>query len=249
MAAVSGRAPCPRVRSVRRCPCPRWWLACAHGWKPSACRAPDREFAVPAIRTSPRKFRSLSLAVAGSAVALAAVASGAAAGSAVGTGPSAASTAAGASQATAVGPAGAARAAVASPVRAAGAADLAGPAGQVTLVAATQPVQTARAAAAAATKARRIARKMLHHFHWWRPQFKPLNKLWTLESGWNRYASNPYSGAYGIPQALPGSKMASAGPNWTSSARTQIRWGLGYIKAVYGSPRKAWRHERAYGWY
>ena len=61
-------------------------------------------------------------------------------------------------------------------------------------------------------------------------------------------ASNP-SGAYGIPQALPGSKMASAGPDWQSNPATQIRWGLGYIKGLYGSPCGAWAHEEADGWY
>jgi hypothetical protein len=96
---------------------------------------------------------------------------------------------------------------------------------------------------------RQIARKLLRSYHWsWR-QFKYLNWLWDRESSWNVYAANPYSGAYGIPQALPGSKMASAGSNWRTSARTQIRWGLGYIRAVYGSPRRAWDHELAVGWY
>lgn len=60
---------------------------------------------------------------------------------------------------------------------------------------------------------------------------------------------NPYTGAAGIPQAVPGSKMASAGPNWRTSARTQILWGLGYIKSRYGSPSAAWAHEAAHGWY
>jgi resuscitation-promoting factor RpfB len=63
------------------------------------------------------------------------------------------------------------------------------------------------------------------------------------------YAQNPYSGAYGIPQALPGAKMATAGPDWRTSARTQIRWGLRYIRGTYGSPLRAWDHEVAYGWY
>jgi hypothetical protein len=95
---------------------------------------------------------------------------------------------------------------------------------------------------------RQIARKLLRSYHWsWR-QFKYLNWLWDRESSWNVYAANP-SGAYGIPQALPGSKMASAGPNWRTSARTQIRWGLGYIRAVYRSPLRAWDHELAVGWY
>ena len=76
-----------------------------------------------------------------------------------------------------------------------------------------------------------------------------LVSLWNVESGWNVTATNPSSGAYGIPQALPGSKMASAGADWQTSAATQIRWGLGYIKSVYGSPCGAWGHEQADGWY
>jgi hypothetical protein len=103
---------------------------------------------------------------------------------------------------------------------------------------------------AAAGTPRQIARAMLSQFGWSASkQFTYLNWLWERESGWNRYAQNPYSGAYGIPQALPGSKMASAGPNWRSNASTQIRWGLGYIKARYGSPRRAWNHSQALGWY
>jgi hypothetical protein len=96
---------------------------------------------------------------------------------------------------------------------------------------------------------KQIAREMLPRFGWSRGQFGYLNLLWTRESDWNVFASNPYSGAYGIPQAVPGAKMASAGPNWQTSARTQIRWGLGYIKQRYGSPWAAWQHELAYGWY
>jgi hypothetical protein len=96
---------------------------------------------------------------------------------------------------------------------------------------------------------RQVARQMLRSFHWTQWQFRWLNRLWSRESSWNVHASNPYSGAYGIPQAVPGAKMASAGPNWTSSARTQIRWGLKYIKAQYGSPHMAWEHELATGWY
>jgi hypothetical protein len=94
-----------------------------------------------------------------------------------------------------------------------------------------------------------IARGMLRSFHWRGWEFKYLNLLWSRESGWNVFAENPYSGAYGIPQAVPGNKMASAGPNWESDARTQIRWGLRYIKAMYGSPLAAWQHELATGWY
>jgi hypothetical protein len=98
--------------------------------------------------------------------------------------------------------------------------------------------------------AKAIAWRMLGHMHWSaHRQFRDLNRLWTRESGWNIHASNPYSGAYGIPQAVPGSKMASAGSHWRSSARTQIRWGLRYIRDRYGSPRQAWSHEISAGWY
>lgn len=93
-----------------------------------------------------------------------------------------------------------------------------------------------------------IAAAMLGSYGWPSSQFGCLVSLWNTESGWNVYAANP-SGAYGIPQALPGSKMASAGPNWQTDAATQIRWGLGYIKANYGSPCAAEAHEQATGWY
>jgi hypothetical protein len=69
--------------------------------------------------------------------------------------------------------------------------------------------------------------------------FGCLKDMWDRESGWVYDAENP-SGAYGIPQALPGSKMASAGADWQTNPATQIRWGLGYIKAIYGDPCKAW---------
>jgi hypothetical protein len=94
----------------------------------------------------------------------------------------------------------------------------------------------------------KIAAAMMGSYGWSSSEFGCLVSLWNLESGWNVYASNP-SGAYGIPQALPGSKMASAGPDWQSNAATQIRWGLGYIKSLYGSPCGAWSHEQATGWY
>jgi hypothetical protein len=115
---------------------------------------------------------------------------------------------------------------------------------------------TTRATAATARghrlgRKREIAWKMMSHRFGWRPkyQFRYVNWLWDRESSWNVYATNPYSGAYGIPQAVPGSKMASAGANWRTSASTQIRWGLRYIRSRYGKPSQAWAHERAYGWY
>jgi len=76
-----------------------------------------------------------------------------------------------------------------------------------------------------------------------------LVNLWRGESDWRTTARNPGSGAYGIPQALPGSKMSAAGPNWQNSASTQIAWGLSYIDGVYGSPGAAWAHSQNQGWY
>jgi len=78
--------------------------------------------------------------------------------------------------------------------------------------------------------------------------FSCLNNIWTRESGWVYNAENP-SGAYGIPQALPGSKMASAGPDWQTNPATQIRWGLGYIKSTYGDPCSAWAFWQAHDYY
>lgn len=94
-----------------------------------------------------------------------------------------------------------------------------------------------------------IAMGMLGSYGWPASQFSCLNSLWNAESGWNPSASNPSTGAYGIAQALPGSKMASAGADWETNPATQIRWGLGYIQQLYGSPCGAWAHEEASGWY
>jgi hypothetical protein len=80
-------------------------------------------------------------------------------------------------------------------------------------------------------------------------QFACLDPLWERESGWQVDAYNASSGAYGIPQALPGGKMASAGADWQTDADTQIRWGISYIDDTYGSPCGAWEHEEADGWY
>jgi hypothetical protein len=84
---------------------------------------------------------------------------------------------------------------------------------------------------------------------WGSDQFDCLVSLWNRESHWNAFAQNPSSGAYGIPQALPGSKMASAGDDWQTNPATQITWGLGYISGRYGSPCGAWAHSQALGWY
>jgi hypothetical protein len=79
-------------------------------------------------------------------------------------------------------------------------------------------------------------------------QFSCLDNIWTRESGWRWDAANA-SGAYGIPQALPGSKMASAGADWQTNPATQIKWGLGYIQSKYGTPCSAWSFWQANGWY
>jgi hypothetical protein len=115
--------------------------------------------------------------------------------------------------------------------------------------AATPPPAAPPPPAQPSGSAQHIAMSMLASFGWSSSQFGCLDSLWNAESGWNVYASNPASGAYGIPQALPGSKMASAGPDWQSNAATQIRWGLGYIRDLYGSPCAAWSHEQATGSY
>jgi hypothetical protein len=80
-------------------------------------------------------------------------------------------------------------------------------------------------------------------------QWPYLNALWTRESGWNHLAKNPTSGAYGIPQSLPATKMAVVGSDWLTNPETQIKWGLAYIAARYGTPQGAWAHETKFGWY
>jgi len=98
------------------------------------------------------------------------------------------------------------------------------------------------------SSAQGIAYNMLASFGFGTDQWGCLDDLWQEESGW-RYNAENASGAYGIPQALPGSKMASAGSDWLTNPATQIKWGLGYIQSRYGTPCGAWSHEQAYGWY
>lgn len=83
---------------------------------------------------------------------------------------------------------------------------------------------------------------------WGAGEFSCLVNLWNRESGWNTHAYNP-SGAYGIPQALPGSKMAAFGADWQNDYRVQIQWGLSYIRGSYGTPCGAWAHSNAFNWY
>jgi hypothetical protein len=97
--------------------------------------------------------------------------------------------------------------------------------------------------------AQAIAYEMVLARGWDQGEFDCLVALWNRESHWNVYAHNTSSGAYGIPQALPGTKMATAGADWATNPATQITWGLGYIAARYGTPCGAWGHSEAKGWY
>lgn len=97
--------------------------------------------------------------------------------------------------------------------------------------------------------AQAIAYEMVAARGWGDSEFACLVALWNKESGWRVNAYNASSGAYGIPQALPGGKMASAGADWSTNAATQISWGLGYIGGRYGAPCGAWGHSQAKGWY
>ena len=96
---------------------------------------------------------------------------------------------------------------------------------------------------------RTIARALLAEFGFSADQFGCLDSLWSSESGWRVDADNPSSSAYGIPQALPGSKMSSFGADWATNPVTQIRWGLDYISDRYGSPCSAWSFKQGRGWY
>jgi hypothetical protein len=98
---------------------------------------------------------------------------------------------------------------------------------------------------------RAAARALLGDFGFDDSQWGCLDKLWMGESGWRYTASNSSSGAYGIPQALPGSKMAGVGSDWQTNPVTQIKWGLSYIKRSYGTPCGAWNtwQSRSPHWY
>jgi hypothetical protein len=99
------------------------------------------------------------------------------------------------------------------------------------------------------TDPRDIAMTMLADFGWSTDQFSCLDALYSHESGWNVSAANASSGAYGIPQALPGDKMASAGSDWQTNPQTQLEWGLSYIQDRYGSPCGAWGFWESSGYY
>ena len=93
------------------------------------------------------------------------------------------------------------------------------------------------------------ARARCSAYGWSSADFNCLVALWNKESKWNPNAYNASSGAYGIPQALPASKMATAGTDYRTNYKTQINWGLSYISSRYGSPSAAWSHSKSTGWY
>lgn len=97
--------------------------------------------------------------------------------------------------------------------------------------------------------ARALGQSMAEERGWGGEQFSCLDQLWAKESGWRWNADNPSSSAYGIPQANPGSKMASVGADWLTNPATQIEWGFGYISGRYGTPCDAWAHSQSIGWY
>ena len=97
--------------------------------------------------------------------------------------------------------------------------------------------------------AQAIARSLMGSYGWGDGEFSCLQSLWNRESGWNYQAQNASSGAYGIPQALPGSKMSSVADDWATNPATQITWGMGYIQGRYGTPCSAWAHSESVGWY
>ncbi|MEN5073163.1 ubiquitin-like domain-containing protein [Isoptericola cucumis] len=97
--------------------------------------------------------------------------------------------------------------------------------------------------------AKAIGQAMAAERGWTGAEWPCLENLWDKESGWRWNADNPSSSAYGIPQALPGEKMATAGADWETNPSTQIEWGLGYIAGRYGSPCAAWGHSVDVGWY
>ncbi len=110
---------------------------------------------------------------------------------------------------------------------------------------AATPAVAPAAAPAAAGSAQAIAKQMIPD----PAQYNAFSQIVSRESGWNHTATNASSGAYGLVQALPGSKMASAGSDWQTNPATQIKWGLDYMNSRYGSPVGAWNFWQQHHWY
>ncbi|WP_329461036.1 transglycosylase SLT domain-containing protein [Streptomyces sp. NBC_01431] len=118
-------------------------------------------------------------------------------------------------------------------------------AGAVVAVGAAGSLFATVPAQAAPVNAKAIAQQMIKD----PAQFAAFSKIVSHESGWNHTATNSSSGAYGLVQALPASKMASAGADWKTNPATQIKWGLDYMNSRYGSPVGAWNFWQAHHWY
>jgi hypothetical protein len=117
------------------------------------------------------------------------------------------------------------------------------------VAAATTGMVLAAAPAQAATSQASSAQAVAHRMIPDAAQFRAFSKIVEHESGWNPSATNSASGAYGLVQALPGSKMSTAGSDWKTNAATQIKWGLDYMNSRYGSPAAAWNFWQAHNWY
>lgn len=117
---------------------------------------------------------------------------------------------------------------------------------------ATSPLSTLApvpSSSGSVAESKEFARSLLASKGFGEAEFVCLDNLWERESNWNHTADNPYSDAYGIPQSLPGEKMATFGDDWATNPQTQIKWGISYIEGRYGSPCNAWGHSESVGWY
>lgn len=110
-------------------------------------------------------------------------------------------------------------------------------------------VSTSAWATTSTASNRALGAKLVASHGWSKAEFKCVDSIFTRESSWRTNAQNKSSGAYGIPQALPAKKLASAGKDWRTNPSTQIKWGLGYIKSRYGTPCKAWSTWQKQHWY
>lgn len=112
-----------------------------------------------------------------------------------------------------------------------------------------RPITVKRAPTPETGSVKAFALSQVESKGWDYDQFSCLVKLWERESNWRWNATNKSSGAYGIPQSLPATKMAKAGADWRTNPETQVRWGIGYIDGRYGSPCAALVHSDEHNWY
>lgn len=120
---------------------------------------------------------------------------------------------------------------------------------QITKQSAQTEAAAPKAVAVSPGSAQAEAANQMKAYGWGADQLNCLVSLWEKESNWNSTAENRSSGAFGIPQSLPGHKMATAGADWKTNPATQIKWGLGYISERYKTPCGAWGHSVSVGWY